>query len=222
SAAAGLLRLPGGALAAPADDQRDRERVRDRAVADGEDQGVGDARGVPDDGVQADAIGLAPLASAQRLGAAGGGDQGDGVRGWDQERGRRLTNSSSTTIDNTPWGSGTIRVSVVASIMVAYSCAALARWWTFDTPEYAAFSHPALHTIRKRPVGPVFVPVIPFGTWSFFPLSRRSCPCRTASPAIPARKSTGDDWSSAGEAADCPSAPSANGTASPSRPSTPG
>src|SRR5262249_17225470 len=104
SAAAGLLRLPGGALAAPADDQRDRERVRDRAVADGEDQGVGGARGVPDDGVQADAIGLAPLASAQRLGAAGGGDQGDGVRGWDQERGRRLTNSSSTTIDNTPLG----------------------------------------------------------------------------------------------------------------------
>src|SRR5262249_29010862 len=102
SAAAGLLRLPGGALAAPADDQRDRERVRDRAVADGEDQGVGDARGVPDDGVQAYAIGLAPLASAQRLGAAGRGDQGDGVRGWDQERGRRLTNSSSTTIDNTP------------------------------------------------------------------------------------------------------------------------
>src|SRR5262249_32308262 len=51
-------------------------------------------------------IGLAPLASAQRLGAAGGGDQGDGVRGWDQERGRRLTNSSSTTIDNTPTGRG--------------------------------------------------------------------------------------------------------------------
>src|SRR5262245_14203664 len=49
------------------------------------------------------------------------------------------------------WGSGTIRVSVVASIMVAYSCAALARWWTFDTPEYAAFSHPAIHNIRSYP-----------------------------------------------------------------------
>src|SRR5262249_8902247 len=103
SGAAGLRRLPGGALAAPADDQRDRERVRDGAVADGKDQGVRDACGVSDDGVQADAIGLAGLASAQRLGAAGGGDQGDRVRGWDKERGRRLTNSSSTTIDNTPF-----------------------------------------------------------------------------------------------------------------------
>src|SRR5262249_24284500 len=49
------------------------------------------------------------------------------------------------------WGSDTIRVSVVASIMVAYSCAALAGWWTFDTPEYAAFSHPAIHNIRSYP-----------------------------------------------------------------------
>ncbi|MCI0459519.1 MAG: hypothetical protein L0Z62_21425, partial [Gemmataceae bacterium] len=38
----------------------------------------------------------------------------------------------------------------------AYSCAALARWWTFDTPEYAAFSHPAIHNIRSYPIMTAF------------------------------------------------------------------
>src|SRR5262249_20699064 len=104
--AAAVLRLPSGALDAPADDERDRERVRDGAAADGEDQGVGDPDRVPDDGVQADAIGIAALASAQRLGAAGRRGQGDGVRGWGQERRRRLMKSSSTTIDNTPKSEG--------------------------------------------------------------------------------------------------------------------
>src|SRR6516225_11238943 len=102
SGVARLLRLAGGALAAPADDERDRERVRDGAAADGKDEGVGDAGRVPDDGVQADAIGFATLAGAQRLGAAERGHQGDRIRGWEQERGRRLMNSSSTTIDNIP------------------------------------------------------------------------------------------------------------------------
>src|SRR6516225_6970099 len=102
SGVARLLRLAGGALDAPADDERDRERVRDGAAADGKDQGVGNAGGMPDDGVQADAIGVAKLAGAQRLGAAERGHQGNRIRRWAQERGRRLIKSSSTTIDNTP------------------------------------------------------------------------------------------------------------------------
>jgi hypothetical protein len=76
-----VLRLPGGALEAPADDERDRERVRNGAAADGEDEGVRDAGRVPDEGVQADAIGIATLASLERFGAAGRRGQGDGVRG---------------------------------------------------------------------------------------------------------------------------------------------
>ena len=39
-----VLRFPGGALAAPANDERDRERVGDGAAAHGEDQGIGDAQ----------------------------------------------------------------------------------------------------------------------------------------------------------------------------------
>ena len=45
----------------------------------------------------------------------------------------------------------------------------------------------------KRTVKPVLAAVVTFGTWSFFTLSWRSCPCPTTSPAIPARNSTGDN-----------------------------
>src|SRR5262245_29036823 len=95
-----VLRLPGGALDAPADDECDRERVRHGAVTYRKDQGVGNTGRVPDDGVQADAIGIAAVASAERLGAAGRRTARGRVRGWGQ-RGRRLKKSSSTTIDNT-------------------------------------------------------------------------------------------------------------------------
>src|SRR5262249_34734336 len=100
---ADVLRLPGGALAAPADDERHRERVRDRAAADGQDEGHGDTGRVPDDGLQADGVGLAEVAGVERLASLGGGHRRGRVRERDQARGRRLK-PSSTTIDNTPYG----------------------------------------------------------------------------------------------------------------------
>jgi len=43
--------------------------------------------------------------------------------------------------------------------MVAYSCAASARWWPSIHLEYAAFFHPPIHNIRSYPKGE---PIDPF------------------------------------------------------------
>src|SRR5262249_8211374 len=99
---ADVLRLPGGAWAALADDQRERGRVRDGGAVDGEDQGVGDADRLPAAGVQAEGVGKQALARADRLVTACGGHQRNCHRGGDQPGGRRLTKSLSTTLDNTP------------------------------------------------------------------------------------------------------------------------
>src|SRR5262249_21763306 len=121
-----LLRLPGGALAAPADDECHRERVRDGAAADGQDERNGHASRLPDDGLQVDGVGVPEVAGLERLGPLGGGPQRGRVRGWDQAGGRRLTTSSSTTIDNIPCRSDwTVSDSEWASAVLFHSRAAL-------------------------------------------------------------------------------------------------
>src|SRR5262249_6225686 len=92
----------GGARAAPANDECDRERVRDGAAADGEDEGNGKPASMPDDGLQADGVGVAELAGLERLPTPGRCHQGSCIRGWGSGRGRRLMTSASTTIDNIP------------------------------------------------------------------------------------------------------------------------
>src|SRR5262249_9911651 len=69
--------------------------------ADGQDEGHGDTGRVPDDGLQADGVGLAEVAGVERLASLGGGHRRGRVRERDQAKGRRLK-PSSTTIDNTP------------------------------------------------------------------------------------------------------------------------
>ena len=66
SAAAGVLRLPGGALDASAHDEPDRVDVRHGAVARRRDQGGGLPHGGPGDRVQAAAGGAGALAPPQR------------------------------------------------------------------------------------------------------------------------------------------------------------
>ena len=64
---AGLLRLPGGALDSPADDQPHRVHLRHGATTHQEDQGERFSHGLPDDGLQADGIRLQEMEAAQRL-----------------------------------------------------------------------------------------------------------------------------------------------------------
>ena len=61
--ALGLLRLPGRALDSPADDQPDRIHLRHGAVANETDQGERLSDRLPDDGLQADAIGIEEMAA---------------------------------------------------------------------------------------------------------------------------------------------------------------
>src|SRR5262249_55393711 len=97
---AGLLRLPGGALGAPADDQPDRIDVRHGAAADDQDEGEREPVGLPGDGVQADGVGREELAVAERGKAAGQGHRrGAGCR-WGGANRSRLRQPSSTTFDN--------------------------------------------------------------------------------------------------------------------------
>ena len=62
-----VLRLPGRALDSPADDQPDREHVRHGAPAAPHDQGQRHPHGLPDDGLQADAVRRQAMAAAERL-----------------------------------------------------------------------------------------------------------------------------------------------------------
>ena len=65
--AARLLRLPGRALEAPADDQPDREHVRHGPPAASPDQGQRQPHRLPHDGLQAHAVRSQEMAAAQRL-----------------------------------------------------------------------------------------------------------------------------------------------------------
>ena len=85
-----VLRLPGGALGAHPDDQPDRERVLDGAAEARQDEGEREPGGVPDDGVQADGVGIKGLAIVERFAAAGRGRPRDHVHRWDQGEARRL------------------------------------------------------------------------------------------------------------------------------------
>src|SRR5262245_7902878 len=95
-----VLRLPGRALDALADDQPDRIDVRYRAVADGQDEGEWFEVGLLDHGVQADGGGLEELAVVERLTVAGQGDCRGPVCRWGGTNRSRLTQPSSTTFDN--------------------------------------------------------------------------------------------------------------------------
>src|SRR5262249_37094762 len=74
----------------------------------------------------------------------------------------------------------------------------------------------------KRPVGPVLVRVVTFGTWSSFTLSRRSCSCHKANPATPERNTPADTPATAAPPAPCPPVPSPPPPACPTPPSRPG
>jgi hypothetical protein len=62
------------------------------AAADEEDERFGNPGRLPDDRVAVDAIGIAALAGAERLGPPPRRDQADHDRRWSEERGRRLKN----------------------------------------------------------------------------------------------------------------------------------
>ncbi len=87
--AADVLRLPGGTLAAPANDEPDREHVCHGAPADGENERLWIAPGHADDGVPPGAVRPGSLAGAERIRPAGRGDRRHSVRQWTQD-GRRL------------------------------------------------------------------------------------------------------------------------------------
>ena len=103
--AARVLRLPRRALAAHPDDQRHRERLRDGATADGEDQRERQPHGLPDDGVQADGKCLEDVAEPERIGAYQGGHRRRRLCGRRQRsdipESRRVISRASTTFDNT-------------------------------------------------------------------------------------------------------------------------
>src|SRR5262249_12068020 len=104
---AGLLRLPGGALGASANDEPDRIDVRHGAVADGQDEGERVEGRLPDDGVQADGGGLEDLAVAEWVTVAVEGHRRGSVWRWGGANRSRLTQPPSTTFDNcSPLGRG--------------------------------------------------------------------------------------------------------------------
>lgn len=85
-----VLRLPGGALEALADDEPDRIGVRDDPAAASPDEGQRLTPHEPGDDVQAGPVGLGPLAEAQRPSADHAAFGGQEVRGRNPA-GRRLT-----------------------------------------------------------------------------------------------------------------------------------
>ena len=94
SGALGLLRLPGRALDAPADDQPHREHVRHGATAASPHQGQRLAHRLPDDGLQAHAVGRQEMATAQRFQAAARRDRWSSIQRRNQiPRSRRLTHT---------------------------------------------------------------------------------------------------------------------------------
>ena len=78
--AAGVLRLPGRALAALADDEPDRERVRDSAAEDSQDARLPEPEDGVRDGVPAVAVGAGEMAQAKRNGKLAQGDRRSKIR----------------------------------------------------------------------------------------------------------------------------------------------
>ena len=72
---ADVLRLPGRALDSHPHDQPDRVDVLDGAAAARQDEGERQPGGVPDDGLQADGVGLEEVAGVERLDAPARGHQ---------------------------------------------------------------------------------------------------------------------------------------------------
>src|SRR5262249_3417372 len=97
---AGVLRLPGGALGPPADDEPDRIDVRHGAAADAQDERQRVALGLPDDGVQADGGSREGLAAIERLPVAVEGYRRGPVCRWGGANRSRLKQPPSTTFDN--------------------------------------------------------------------------------------------------------------------------
>jgi transposase-like protein len=77
-----LLRLPGRALEAPADDERDRAPVRDRAAAAARDEGRGVAHEGALDGLQAPRHGAGAVASPRRRASAAARTRRHRLRRW--------------------------------------------------------------------------------------------------------------------------------------------
>lgn len=87
--AAGVLRLPGGALAPPADVERDRIGVRDGASSAARDQGRGLPHQGAADGLQAGGDGATAMAPAERGAPAAPGPGRRRLRRWRHPDGER-------------------------------------------------------------------------------------------------------------------------------------
>src|ERR1035437_3360048 len=88
---AGVLRLPRRTLGASADQQSDREHVRDGAIANEQNQGRRQPNGFSGHGIQTGGGGSESLGQTQRERAAvGGGGRGD-LQGWNKTRRLRLS-----------------------------------------------------------------------------------------------------------------------------------
>ena len=89
-----VLRLPGRALDPLADDQSHREHVRHGAPAASPDQGQRLTHGLPDDGLQADAVRRQEMAAPERLKLLARRDRRSSIHRRNQTpRNRRLKNS---------------------------------------------------------------------------------------------------------------------------------
>ena len=96
-----LLRLPGRTLDPLAHDQSDREHVRDGPPAASAHQGERFSHGLPDDGLQADAVGVQEMAAAKQYAAHARSDRRSSVHRRNQTpSNRRLKNFPSTTSCN--------------------------------------------------------------------------------------------------------------------------
>ncbi len=94
---AGVLRLPGRALAALADDEPDRERVCNAAAADGQNAEVPEPQDSIRDGAATGAIGPAEVAPAKRAEATRAGDRGSTIQErYSRSSTRRLNPVSPT------------------------------------------------------------------------------------------------------------------------------
>ena len=81
---AGILRFPGGALAAHSHDEPDRIDVRNGAPANEQDQGVWDAECLRDNGVQVDGERVKGMAQAERCSSSPGDSSRGKICRWSQ------------------------------------------------------------------------------------------------------------------------------------------